>query len=126
MALIPEDTVTVDGILKNSPGHRTSPKNSLSVHLTLQEMMGAVGRERANQVKSIYIYIYIHFTLLESIHLVPGNQKSQFGFLHLASPTSHSWGRGASGSSISLAESLWSKSDNKAKRLTTLKLEMTI
>ena len=120
MALIPEDTV--DGILKNSPGHRTSPKNSLSVHpLTLQEMMGAVGRERTNQVKSIYIY-----TLLESIHLVPGNQKSQFGFLHLASPTSHSWGRGASGSSISLAESLWSKSDYKAKRLTTLKLEMTI
>ena len=40
MAIITED------ILKHSPGHGTSPKNSFSVHLlTLQEMMGAVGRE---------------------------------------------------------------------------------
>ena len=52
MAIIAEDTV--DGILKHSPGHGTSPKNSFSVHpLTLQEMMGAVFREHANQVNSM-------------------------------------------------------------------------
>ena len=79
MALIPEDTVTVDGILKNSPGHRTSPKNSLSVHLTLQEMMGAVGRERANQVKSIYIYIYTsHFLNLFTLYLETKNLNLAF------------------------------------------------